>query len=128
MKAIKQDNYFSSPVDAVLQITDLLRNEDWFTLASYYDLSDSQVEPEELISGKFFKRIEPPPSYHPGGFWQYKKPFAPGFTYSYHVKDSETIIIVYVEISIDQGSDLIQQGMQSFRMKKCRKGYKVLPD
>lgn len=129
MKVISiKDNYFTSPVEAVLQITGLLTNEDWFTLASYYDLSDSQVKLEDLISGRFFIRTEPPPAAHPGGFWKYKHPFAPGFSYSYHVKDEENIIIVYVEIAIDQGSDLIQRGMQSFRMKKSKQGYKILPD
>ncbi|MBN2440469.1 MAG: hypothetical protein JXJ04_03970 [Spirochaetales bacterium] len=123
-----RDNYFVSPQEAIIKITAFLRDENWHDLASYYDLSGSGIPPESLLSGSFFIRKEPPPAAHPGGFWRYKHPFPPGFSYSYHTEDEKAIITVYMEIRIDESEGCIQHGTHSFRMRKSEKGYKILPE
>jgi len=40
--------YFASPRQAVEQIDAMLRCEQWSELASYYDLSDSPIDPSDL--------------------------------------------------------------------------------
>jgi len=110
-------------------ITRLLEARDFETLASYYDLSDSTVDRSELVSGAFFIRQDRPPAAHPGGFWRYKHPFAPGFRFLYAVPaDEPDVFSVQVEIRIEQGAGLEDQvGLNEFRMVRSAAGWQVLP-
>ena len=122
--------YFSSPAEAIQIITELLEKKNYKILAKYYDLSNSEIKLSELESGDFFIRKERPEIAHPAGFWRYKHPFAPGFTFnSVQATAKDAIYIVEVSISIDQGSDSPKQfGLSYFYMVKSDKGWKVLPD
>ena len=82
--------YFKSPKESIEIISNLLRKKEWVELSRYYDLSDSNIDREELESGRFFYATNPPErAAHPGGFWKFKHPFAPGFKYSGHEADGE---------------------------------------
>ena len=121
--------HFSSPADAVERITELLEAKDWPTLARYYDLEGSGVNPARLVSGEFFYTEQPPASAHPAGFWRYKHPFAPGFKYLRDdpVAEETDTIVVTVMVEIDQGGGMIQRGLETFMMKKSRSGWQILP-
>ena len=129
-KDMSKTYYFSSPAEAVQIITELLENNNFKILAKYYDLSNSEIKLSELESGDFFIRKERPEIAHPAGFWRYKHPFAPGFTFnSVQATAKDAIYLIEVSISIDQGSDSPKQiGLSYFYMVKSEKGWKVLPD
>ena len=129
-KDVSKTYYFSSPAEAIPMITDLLEKKNFKILARYYDLSNSDIKLSELESGDFFIRRERPEIAHPAGFWRYKHPFAPGFTFSSaQATAKDTVYIVEVSISIDQGSDSPEQiGLSYFYMVKSDDGWKVLPD
>jgi len=124
-----QTRYFSSPETAVSIITNLLRKDDFKTLASYYDLSSSMVKRTSLETGEFFIRTEAPEIGHPGGFWRYKHPFVPGFSYySSQSTNRENVFLIKVMIEIDQGDEFpTQVGFSDFYMIKSNKGWQVLP-
>jgi hypothetical protein len=126
-------SYFSSPKQAVPVISELLRKEDFKTLANYYDLSASDIQRSALESGDFFIRKKRPEVGHPGGSWKYKHPFALGFKYASESpssrKDLEAVHVIEVSISIDQGADSpVQMGKSFFYMKSSDKGWQLLPD
>lgn len=108
---------------------DLLRREDWPTLARYYDLTGSSIPLEALTSGRFFLNAARPPSGHPGLPWKYRHPFTPGFTFT-EVRPTAVVdvVAVTVGISIDEGGGRIRRGFSEFRMRKSTAGYQVLPD
>ena len=110
-------------------ITDLLKKQDYNTLAAFYDLSSSQIKRDDLESGEFFIRKERPEVGHPAGFWRYKHPFAPGFKFnSVQATDIEGVYLVQVEIVIDQWDGSPQQvGSSNFYMIKSTKGWQILP-
>jgi hypothetical protein len=122
--------FFASPESAVEAIREMLRDEDWATLASYYDLTGTTIDRQTLVSGEFFIRTERPDVAHPGEFWRYKHPFAPSFEYSYTTpSDGTGIVTVQVGIKIDQGAGQpVQEGWQEFRMRESEDGYRILPD
>lgn len=122
--------YFSSPAEAIQIITELLEKGKFMTLAKYYDLSSSDIKLAELESGDFFIRKERPEFAHPAGFWRYKHPFAPGFTLSrVEATSRETVYLIEVSITIDQGSGSPQQiGLDYFYMIKSDEGWRILPD
>lgn len=120
--------YFTNPESAVEEISVMLTNKDWPKLAMYYDLSDSEIDRETLISGEFFYTDERPESAHPAGFWHYKHPFPPAFKYlSSNDVAQVGVKQVTVHIEIDQGGGMIQRGEQTFFMTSTGKGYQVLP-
>ena len=121
------DLFFDNPKDAVVEISKLLSASDWKTLAKYYDLSNTDIDDEELTSGKFFIREERPEVAHPADFWRYKHPFSPGFDYFYSEPETEGKVLVWVKIEIDQGDGMTQVGLQKFRMRKSKNGYQLLP-
>ncbi len=124
------EKYFTSPQKAVSIITELLKNQDFKKLAAHYNLSSSKVTRSQLESGEFFIRKKRPEVGHPGGFWRYKHPFAPGYKYS-HIQptDKEEVYLISVVIEIDQGEGSMQQsGFSNFFMIKSAKGWQVLPD
>lgn len=121
--------YFDSPQQSVRVITELLRKEDFKSLARYYDLSGTDIERADLEAGGFFIRRDRPGSAHPAGFWRYKHPFAPGFEYSSHQpSDQPGVYVVELSIEIDQGAGAPpQRGLDHFYMRKTEKGWQVLP-
>jgi len=126
--SVNQGKYFTSPSDAVKQITVLLEDKNWDELAKYYDLTDSQIERASLISGEFFYTEKRPEVAHPEGFWKYKHPFAPGFEFNSMKELAEPgVIEVTVSVEIDQGGGMIQRGLQTFLMRNSDKGYQVMP-
>lgn len=122
--------FFRSTKSAVTAIRIMLRDEDWRSLARYYDLSASDIDRETLVSGEFFIRTERPEAAHPGDFWRYRHPFPPQFEYTSATPPDEAgIVTVRVSIAIEQGADQpVQQGWQEFRMRKSAEGFQVLPD
>ena len=123
----REPKYFASPQEAVEIISELLIKEDWKTLSKYYYLEGSNVDVEELESGRFFIRTNPPEVCHPGGFWVYKHPFDPSFEYLGHEEIHDDTIIVTVHIIIDEGMGMFQEGRKFFAMKETPKGLQVLP-
>ena len=123
----KKPKYLASPQEAVGIISELLIKEDWKTLSRYYYLEGSNIDVEELESGRFFTRTNPPEVCHPGGFWVYKHPFDPSFKYLAHKEMRDNTIIVTVHIRIDEGMGMFQEGRQFFTMKRCPKGLQVMP-
>jgi hypothetical protein len=124
-----QQGYFSSPEESVKVISMLLISEDWTTLSSYYYLADSNRDLlDSLLSGDYFIRKDMPETAHPGGFWKYRHPFPPGFTYFSHEQLTEDRIKVNLVINIDQGDGMVQTGKASFLLKKFPEGYKILPE
>ena len=124
-----QNLFFTSPEASVEIITQLLINEDWSTLSGYYHLDDrNEGLIDSLLSGDYFIRKEMPEVAHPGGFWKYKQPFSPGFTYSSHEQISNALIKVNLTIEIDQGDGMIQVGRESYLLKEFKEGFKLLPD
>jgi len=120
--------FFESPRQAVDAIRVMLENEDWTSLASYYDLEGSDVDRDTLTSGEFFIRSERPDLAHPGGFWRHRHPFAPSFVYAFTTPAMEAgVVIVRVVIQIDQGSDSPpQDGWQEFSMRESEKRFQIL--
>jgi hypothetical protein len=121
--------HFISPSEAVRLITDLLRREDWPTLARYYDLDGTSIPRDALTSGRFFVHSTRPPAAHPGLPWQYRHPFTPGFTFTEaRVTPASDVVIVVVGIAIDEGDGRVRRGFSEFRMRKSAAGYRVLPE
>jgi len=122
-----QAKYFASPSKAVKQITVMMEEKNWSELANYYDLTGSQTDRAELVSGEFFYTEERPDIAHPAGFWKYKHPFAPGFEFN-SIRELEDVDVfeITVGIEIDQGGGMIQEGYQTFLMQKSDKGYQVI--
>ncbi|MEE9118917.1 MAG: hypothetical protein V3U02_10050, partial [Calditrichia bacterium] len=127
---VQKHIYFSSPEEAIPIITELLVKEDFKTLASYYNLTDTEVKLADLESGDFFIRKKRPKSSHPAISWRYKHPFSPGFTYNSARKGSrENIYVIRVKIIIEQGAGSPnQEGYDSFYMIKSSKGWQILTD
>jgi hypothetical protein len=126
---VNESLYFDDPRTAVTEISRLLRARDWSTLARYYDLEGTDLRRSDLESGAFFYTEQRPELAHPGGFWRYRHPFAPGFEYvSSRELGSGGRIEVTVGIEIDQGGGPPQRGMRVFRMRRSARGYRVLPE
>ena len=122
--------FFESPKLAVEEIRKMQGEEDWASLARYYDLEGSGIDRQTLVSGEFFIRTERPQLSHPGGFWRYKHPFAPSFKYAFTTSAAEAgVVIVRVDISIEQGSGIpVQHGWQEFSMRESEAGIQILPN
>jgi hypothetical protein len=123
MKAL----YFDSPENAIPVIKELLLASDWEELSRYYDLKNSEVRIESLLSGSFFIRNEKPEVAHPGGFWKYKHPFPPAFIYHSSMLINDNIFRIDMKIIIDQGDGKMQEGGTTFYMIKSDLGYRILP-
>lgn len=130
-KTVVQDDsplYFDSAQQAVEKTTELLKKEDWPTLARYYDLAGTKERPALLRSGDFFVRKEKPANHHPGLPWKYRHPFTPGYKFeSVADTDAKDVVRVTVAISIDQGGGPPQRSVSTFDMRKSAKGYQILP-
>lgn len=122
-----QPLYFTSPKQAVEVVIDMIIAEEFEKLSRYYDLSGSDIDRDELTSGRLFVRTERPEVSHPGEFWRIKEPFPSGFQYSGHSTNDEGIATVRVSVEIDQGGGMFQRGKDSFRMKQQPEGWQLLP-
>lgn len=120
------DNTFETPEQAVEIVTRLLQDEQFEELSRYYDLAGTTIDRAELTSGDFFIRRERPAAAHPGGFWRYREPFAPGFEYASHTVEGD-VATVRVGIEIDQGDGTTQRGESSFCMRRSEHGWQLLP-
>ena len=125
----RERSFFTSPEQAVEVARKLLLAEDFSTLADYYDLSGSEIDRSRLECGDYFIRRQRPEAAHPGGFWRYKHPFAPGFKLSsVQPTDRAGVYRVTMTITIDQGADApAQEGMSHFHMIESPRGWQILP-
>jgi hypothetical protein len=122
-----QKLYFSGPRESVSLTSKLLTEENWEQLSYFYYLENADEEViDSLKNGSYFIRTKRPEVAHPGGFWKYKNPFPPGFNYLSHSEVATDTIKVEVTIEIDQGNGRIQQGLDSFYLKKSKKGYQLI--
>ena len=122
--------YFDSPEQAVEAIRKMQQEKDWVSLARYYDLEGSGIDRETLVSGEFFIRTERPAVSHPGGFWRYKHPFAPGFEYGFTTSTAEPdTVTVRMTVEIAQGAESpMQRGYREFSMRQSERGFQILPN
>lgn len=128
MNLMAQPLYFSTPQESVELTSKMLIDEDWEKLSNYYFLENSDKETiTSLKNGSYFIRDKRPEIFHPAVAWRYKKPFSPGFEYLSHIKLEKDSIKVNVSLEIDQGNDMMQQGMSSFYLIRSEKGYQFLP-
>jgi len=119
--------YFNNPKQAVDSIKTMLSAKAWEKLSRYYDLSGTDINRESLVSSDFFIRKKRPEVAHPAGFWRFKQPFSPQYSYLSHQNISDDIVEVTVQIEIDEGGGMVQRGMDSFKLRKSSKGYQLLP-
>ncbi|MFC2038653.1 hypothetical protein ACFLUG_02670 [Chloroflexota bacterium] len=124
---LREPKYFASPRKAVEIISELLIKKDWKALSRYYYLESSNIDIDELESGRFFIRTKAPEVRHPGDFWLYRHPFHPHFKYLNHKETDDENIIVTVYIKIDEGMGMVQEGHQDFAMKRTGDGLQLLP-
>ena len=125
----KTGSFFGSPEESAARIDRLLRDEDWKTLADFYDLAASGVDKSELTSGRYFLRTERPQEWHPGLAWKYREPFTPGMTFDHVESTSDpSVVRVVVVRRIDQGGGMPQRVMDDYRLRKSARGYQLLPE
>jgi len=123
-----QSLYFSTPQESVELTSKLLIEEDWEKLSNYYFLENSDKETiDSLKNGSYFIRDKKPEISHPALDWKYKKPFPPNFRYLSHIEVSKDSLKVNVNLEIDQGNDMMQQGISSFYLIRSKDGYQILP-
>lgn len=127
MNLMAQSLYFSTPQESVELTAKLLIEEDWEKLSNYYFIEDSDQETiASLKNGSYFVRDKRPEVFHPALDWKYKKPFHPKFKYIDHIETGSDTVQVNVGIEIDQGNDMMQQGISSFFLIKSENGYQLL--
>jgi hypothetical protein len=128
MNLMAQNLYFLTPQESVELTAKLLIEEDWEKLSNYYFIEDSDQETmASLKNGSYFVRDKRPEVFHPALDWKYKKPFHPKFKYIDHITISKDTIQVNVGLEIDQGNNMMQQGIASFYLMKSENGYQFLP-
>ncbi len=127
MNLMAQSLYFSTPQESVELTSKLLIEEDWEKLSNYYFLENSDKETiVSLKNGSYFIIDKRPEVYHPALDWKYKKPFPPNFKYLSHIEIGKDSIKVNVSLEIDQGNDMMQQGISSFYLIRSENGYQFL--
>lgn len=119
--------YFENPQEAIPVIKKLLIASDWEMLSRYYDLRNSDITLEKLLTGEFFIRSDKPDVAHPGGFWRYIHPFPPAYKYHHCILTRDNIYEIEMSIEIDQSNGEFQKGFLSFFMIKSEKGFQILP-
>lgn len=128
MNLTAQSLYFSSPQESVELTSKLLIQENWEKLSIYYFTENSSKETlDSMKNGTYFIRLKRPEVSHPSESWKYKKPFSPNFKYYSHIETEKNKIKVTVSIEIDQGNNMIQQGLSFFYLLKSENGYQLLP-
>ncbi len=128
MNLMAQPLYFSTPQESVELTSKLLIEEDWEKLSNYYFLENSDRETiASLKNGSYFIRDKRPEIFHPAVPWKFKNPFPTGFTYLSHFELEKDSIKVNVSLEIDQGNDMLQQGISSFYLLRSENGYQFLP-
>jgi len=119
--------YFDDPRTAVETTAQWLRDQRWVELARRYDLTGTDVALSSLVTGSFFVREAPREVGHPGGFGRYVQPFAPSFSYLSHRPLEGGDVEVTVQIRIEQGDGMVQEGRDSFRLRATAGGLQLLP-
>ena len=128
MNVMAQSLYFSTPQESVELTAQLLIDEDWEELSNYYFIEESDQETiASLKNGSYFVRDKRPEVFHPALDWKYKKPFHPKFKYIDHIEIGNDTIQVNVGLEIDQGNNMMQQGISSFYLIKSENGFQILP-
>jgi len=120
------DRYFPTPSAAVNTTADLLKSENWSELATYYDLSDSVFDRQDLTKENFFieSGIEEALSEE---LEAYKQPFAPGFRFQSARSLGNDVIEVTVITEIAGEDGAMRQGLDTFLLKAHPEGYQLLP-
>lgn len=111
--------HFASPQEAVETSSWLVRNEDWKQLASYYDLSGTDVTREQLESGRLFAAGD-----RPGGAAQ---PFPPLMRFD-HVEDTARKDVKKVVVVRGEPADEATPQNADFYLRKSKLGYQLLPE
>lgn len=120
------DRYFPTPSAAVNTTADLLTSENWSELATYYDLSESVFDRQDLSKESFFVEsgIEEALSEE---LEAYKQPFAPGFRFQSARNLGNDVIEVTVITEIASEDGVMRQGLDTFLLKAHPEGYQLLP-
>ena len=126
-KTAQLDRYFETPADAVEITSDLLKTQKWSVLATYYDLSQSRVDRNQLSNGQFFLDSLPAETPALTGPGRYKQPFAPGFQFQSVRTLAHDVVEVTVSGKADPGSDETAVQLETFLLKAHPEGYQLLP-
>ncbi len=119
--------YFNNPEQAVKAIKVMMLASRWVTLGRYYVAETRDQYSEAIASGAFFKRDPLSGATHPGGFDQWRQPFAPSFDYLSHQSLADGRVRVEVYRLIDQGRDSPpQEGRDHFLLLSTPHGYQLL--
>ncbi len=126
-RAGESASYFTTPQESVDVITRLLQSRDWATLASYYDLSGTDIDWQSLSDGRFFLAARPPEAARSAEGWRHTVPFPPGsrFQSARYVGNNE--VEVTVSIDRDDGNGTVQRSLGTFRLKAHPEGYQLVP-
>lgn len=110
--------FFQTPKESVGIISQLLKEEDWTTLARYIDTDSTQLDDDELISGKYFIEDSVVEKHH-------YKPFDPElhFLSSHNVDD---ICVVELEKDISDNQEVCTKATAFFFLHKEDKGYRIV--
>ncbi len=125
-KAQVAESYFRSPEAAVNTISALLQDEDWVTLAKYYDLSGSNFDVDQLSDGSFFLSSPSDSDNVPTNSAQ--RPFTPGLHF---LQSKQTHIEDIFEVTVsDKNSEHVEatseRPLQTFFLHRYPEGYQLL--
>lgn len=116
--------YFNSPQESIPVIKELLAHEEWEELASYYDLSNSKLNENDLLSGKYFSGEDAMDV----GMKFYSHPFSLDSQYESCYALHKDLYVVEMFTDISSEKDVKVKGMQYFFMQKKTGGYQIIPD
>lgn len=120
--------YFKSPESAVETCRTLVRNQDWAALASYYDLSDSNLTRDSLLSGEFFFDDSLPENAGPVSLRRWKHPFPPMYELEFVTPGmTDETVNVTVGFQFEQGGGMWSHTMQTFTLRQSMEGWRMLP-
>ena len=122
------DRYFETPAEAVDITSDLLKTQKWSVLATYYDLSQSGVDRDQLTNGPIFLDALPAQTPALTGPGRYKQPFVPGFQFQSARNLAHDVVEVTVtgETGPGEGETTAPQ-LNTFLLKAHPQGYQLLP-
>lgn len=117
------------PATAIEVLRPLIEAHDWPALARHYDLSESNLDPAELLSGAYFYRPTRPFDGDPAGLWRYRHPFHPlARLVDVMVPAAAFRLVPVMMVEIDQGGGPKQRVQTQFWLKETPDGLLVLPD
>ena len=121
------DRYFPTPSAAVNTTADLLKSKNWTELATYYDLTGTVFDRQDLTQESFFIESEAIEAALSEELEAYKQPFAPDFRFQSARNLGNDIIEVTVITEIPGEDGTIRQGLDTFLLKAHPEGYQLLP-